>query len=190
MGVLDIDRLTVKLYADAAPPPTELVGIFHRWIQDDALPYHLPIDVADYRHVHRGPGILLVCHAGTFAFDDSDGRPGLRYRRRRRAFVDAPLADALRSLAGACERLQGAVAGGLGFARDELLLQIDDRLRAPRHPATLTALRAELASRAGALFGGGATLRLEVAGDGGDPFAARVLIDAGAGPAHWRALDS
>ena len=39
---------------------TDLVPLFHSWIQTHALADHLLIDVADYAHVHNGPGIVLV----------------------------------------------------------------------------------------------------------------------------------
>lgn len=190
MRLLDIPRMAVKLYAAPATlvEPARLVEAFHRWIQRDTLPHHLPLDVADYSHVHRGPGVLLACHAGTFTFDDADGRPGLRYRRRRAAFDAAPLPDALRSLATACAALQAEdVCGGLRFPGHELLLQIHDRLRAPRAPRTLATVRTELEATAAELFGGGAALRVEPAGEDGEPFAARVLIEGGAGPPRWGA---
>ena len=205
MGLMDSERLTVKLYVartqpvDAPPPtaappaiappavaPRELVRIFHAWIQDDRLPHHLPIDVADYSHVHRGPGIVLACHAGFFAFDAADGRPGLRYRRRRPAYDQAPLPDALRSLASACKLLQEEPGVDLPFETSELLLQVDDRLRTARPEAALDALRGELAALPEAVFGRGARLRLEAAGSAGEPFAARLRISGGTATAGWK----
>lgn len=185
MRLIDSERLTVKLYAEppAEVQPAELVGVFHRWIQDDVLPDHLPIDVADYSHVHRGPGVLLACHAGTFAFDDTDGRPGLRYRRRRPAYGEAPLPDALRSLAHAAAALQAepALRDRLRLLDDELLLQIDDRLRGPRHDVALAALRDELAGAAPTLFGEGAALEIELASGHQEPFAAWIRVHDGFG---------
>lgn len=192
MRLIDNERLTVKLYAEppADVPPDNLVATFHRWIQDDVLPDHLPIDVADYSHVHRGPGVLLACHAGTFAFDDTDGRPGLRYRRRRPAYGEAPLPDALRSLAHAAAALQDepTLRDRLRLLDDELLLQIDDRLRAPRHDATLAALRDELAGAAPTLFGEAVALEIELVSGQQEPFAARVRAHAGFGVLSGQAL--
>ena len=41
----------------------DAVAVFHQWIRDGVCPEML-IDVADYRHVPAGPGVLLIGHRG------------------------------------------------------------------------------------------------------------------------------
>jgi hypothetical protein len=80
-----LHRLSLKIFArgprDGIDPP-ELVPIFHRWIQTQAVD-GLLIDVADYAHLPEGPGAVLIAHEGNYAFDGGRGRPGLQYSRKQ-----------------------------------------------------------------------------------------------------------
>ena len=42
----------------------------------------LLIDVADYLHVHNGPGIMLIGHEADYSLDNRAGRLGLLYNRK------------------------------------------------------------------------------------------------------------
>ena len=78
-----MQHFRVKLFA-ATTPGFDLgnaIPVFHRWIQKKALP-ELLIDVADYRHVPAGPGILLVGHDSHYNLDLAKSRLGLLYTRR------------------------------------------------------------------------------------------------------------
>ncbi len=90
---MDLQRISVKLFAepnyDVKQP--EFVPIFHSWIQKQKIKDHLLIDVADYKHVPEGPGIMLVAHEGNFATDESEGEPGLLYQRKR--FLEGSLQE-------------------------------------------------------------------------------------------------
>ena len=77
-------RISVKFFVsepDAVHLPA-FIPVFHRWIQDHAVE-GLLIDVADYKHVPEGPGILLIGHEGDYSIDMAKGRPGLLYSRKR-----------------------------------------------------------------------------------------------------------
>ena len=95
---MDLQRLSIKLFAepnsDVKQP--EFVPIFHSWIQKQKIKDHLLIDVADYKHVPEGPGIMLVAHEGNFATDESEGEPGLLYQRKR--FLEGSLAERLKTV--------------------------------------------------------------------------------------------
>ncbi|MFW5924626.1 MAG: hypothetical protein ACOCV4_00580 [Myxococcota bacterium] len=142
------ERVQVKLYAQD-PSAVELdkfVPVFHRWIRDSALD-ELVIDVADYQHVHQGPGILLVGHGSDYYLDEGEGRPGLLYSRKRDFEGDgaARLADAFRRALRACQLLQQeADLEGLRFGTGEMLLRIPDRLNAPNTDETFEAAKPEL----------------------------------------------
>ena len=140
----ELVKVGVKLYCrdGAAVPLVDFIPVFHRWIQTKAIPDML-LDVADYSHVPEGPGVILVCHEGTYAIDESHGRRGLMYYRRRP--VDASLTDALRAtlktVVTAGARLEEDLRGSVSFAADELVVFANDRLLAPNDDKTRSAFR-------------------------------------------------
>ena len=81
----DIYKYGVKLFFTnpATKPLKDFIPVFHGWIQRQALPGHLLIDVHDYSHVHHGPGILLVSHEANLSIDEAEGRRGLVYVRKQ-----------------------------------------------------------------------------------------------------------
>ncbi len=79
-------KFGVKLFfTNSSRELAEFIPVFHGWIQRQALPGHLLIDVHDYSHVHHGPGILLVAHEANLSIDEAEGRPGLVYIRKQPA---------------------------------------------------------------------------------------------------------
>jgi len=77
---LNLHRISVKYFVT---DPTvvnldEIVPVFHRWIQNQSVEGFL-IDVADYKHVCQGPGVVLIGHEADYALDMTGGRPGLLY---------------------------------------------------------------------------------------------------------------
>ena len=55
--------------------------MFHSWIQEQ-VGEGLLLDVADYRHVHEGPGVILIGYEGNYSVDNTDNRLGVRYNRK------------------------------------------------------------------------------------------------------------
>ena len=41
------------------------------------------VDVADYKHIPDGPGIMLIAHEGNFSIDLENGKAGLLYTRKQ-----------------------------------------------------------------------------------------------------------
>jgi hypothetical protein len=81
---VQVQHVNIKIFAEG--PPIELGGaipVFQRWIQDSVCE-ELLIDVADYRHVPAGPGVLLVGHEANYSLDLSFNRLGLLYNRKVR----------------------------------------------------------------------------------------------------------
>lgn len=113
------------------------IPVFHRWITERLLP-ELLIDVADYSHVHEGPGVLLVGHDAIYAYDLSRGEPGLLYSRRHESGAElegiGSLDDRLRSLLycafRACDLIEAEpqLDGRVAFDRHRLELRVNDRL--------------------------------------------------------------
>jgi len=172
-------RISVKIYVDGALPSERVIPVFHRWIREKVLD-ELAIDVADYGHVHHGPGVVLVGHAFDYFFEDSEGRQGLSYARKR----DAPppeerLLDAVRrALSGARRLEQDPALVGLRFRADELRVTLPDRLNAPREGAGFETLKTELSPIVGRLSNGGSA-SVEELGTSRDPVSASVKIAGG-----------
>lgn len=156
-----LQRFGLKLFADpaSAGAPSTIVPVFHKWIQERAVP-GLLIDVADYTHLVDGPSVLLVAHEANYAIDETGGRPGLSYTRKqpldgtfgeRLAVAAAALIAAARRLEQDTTRMTG---GGIAFLADEIEFAANDRLAAPRTADTESALRNELTAFGGRLFGG------------------------------------
>jgi len=173
----------VKIYASegASVETDAIVRVFHGWIQAHTLPEIL-IDVADYSHVHEGPGVLLVCHGAQYALDSSEGRLGLLYARKRagpKGELAHTLETSLRAALGACRMLEedSALGGRLRFRGDELRLSLQNRLAAPNEPATYARIEPEIAHVLGRLFGD-AKLAVEREPDAREAFGLRVRAPA------------
>ncbi len=121
-------RIYIKAFAQEGMDQvrdSEFIPIFQGWIRDSALEGTW-IDVADYGHVHQGPGVLLAGHDGHLMTDREDGRLGLLYQSRR----SQGLAPDLKRLLSACALLESApsLSGRLKFSMDKLLVGVNDRL--------------------------------------------------------------
>lgn len=89
-------KFGIKLFITnpAAKPLKDFIPVFHGWIQQQALPGHMLLDVHDYSHVHHGPGILLVSHEANLNIDEADGRRGLVYLRKQPGTLNDTIAAA------------------------------------------------------------------------------------------------
>jgi hypothetical protein len=106
------------------------------------------IDVAEYRHVPAGPGILLIGLEANYSLDDRENRLGLLYNRKTAldGTFQSRLAQAHESALEACDRLENdpAFGGKLRFDRDKVEVFINDRLLAPNTAETWQSLKPEL----------------------------------------------
>lgn len=149
-GLADLVKLDLKVLAssESAAAPEEFIPVFHRWITERVLP-ELLIDVADYSHVHEGPGVLLVGHDAIYAYDESRGEPGLLYSRRRETApetagirtLDERLESLLLCAFRACDQIEAEpqLDGRVAFDRHRIELRVNDRL-VPRDDETASAL--------------------------------------------------
>lgn len=116
-----------------------LIPVFHNWIEEQVFD-ELLLDVADYRHVPAGPGVVLIGHQANYSVDNTDERLGVRYNRK--AVVNGSNQDALRQAVRAsliaCERLETEprLEGTLRFNGQEMELFVNDRLLAPNRNST------------------------------------------------------
>jgi len=140
---MQLQHVNIKMFVEGplAVDPDRFIDIFHAWIKDKMLD-GLLIDVADYRHVPAGPGVMLIGLEGDYNLDNASDRWGLRYNRK--AALDGSNEDrfrqAIQAAAKACLLLEETLAteSTLKFCRDEFELCINDRAYAPNTPDTLS----------------------------------------------------
>jgi hypothetical protein len=154
-----LQHVNVKLFlADAAGLDLEpLIPVFHSWITGGAF-NELLLDVADYRHVPSGPGVVVIGHEADYAVDNAGGRLGVRYNRKTEVEGDNSFAlqQAARAALRACRRLEEEprLGGKLSFNGREIEIFVNDRLLAPNRAETFEAVRPDLEPFARKLFGG------------------------------------
>ena len=129
-----LGRYCLKFYASdpGILDLAEAIPIFHRWIQSNRVD-GLLIDVADYRHVPDGPGVVLIGHEADYFLDEMEGPLGLLYNRKREAEGSNVyrLRRAMKSALVACRALEQEpelVAKKFRFAGGRLRFIINDRL--------------------------------------------------------------
>jgi len=173
-------RINAKLFVtdETAVSLTNIIPVFHRWIQTQAVE-GLLIDVADYKHVEDGPGILIIGHEGDYALDQENGRSGLLYTRKRE-WPTPEFKDRLRlviSLAvQATQILANEESLGLEFRTDELGLIFPDRLNAPNTPETLAALQDDITAVLAEIYGSDGITLTATSNDVKRPFAVQGTI--------------
>jgi len=157
---MELQHVNVKLYLrdPQAVKLEALVPVFHGWIQSKVCE-ELMIDVADYRHVHAGPGVVLVGHQADYSVDNTDNRLGVRYNRK--ATLEGSNRDrfsqALRATVRACQRLEAdeKLSGSLRVNRQEMKLFVNDRMLAPNSGRLTDSVQGELRDFFGSIVGGG-----------------------------------
>jgi hypothetical protein len=146
---INLQHVNVKLLA-RDPEGVELeplIPVFHGWIRDRVFE-ELLLDVADYRHVHEGPGVMVIGHQANYSVDNTDGRLGVRYNRK------APLegtnqdrfSQAARAAIAAFQRLEAepGLKNNLRFGGNEIELFVNDRLAAENNESTRQAVEPEV----------------------------------------------
>jgi hypothetical protein len=163
MSTIELQHINAKLllkHEDALGIALDLdpvIPVFHSWIQQQVAD-ELLLDVADYRHVQSGPGIVLIGHEADYGLDNADGRLGVRYNRK--AILEGSnqdrLAQAARAAVAASQRLQQdtRLDGKCNFNGRDIEIFVNDRLLAPNNAATREALRPEFRAFGKKLFGG------------------------------------
>jgi len=160
---MDVYKIAVKIFAVAdISAPRAFVAIFHRWIQNQSVPGHRLIDVADYGHVAAGPGTVLVSSEANFCMDRGANRLGLLYSRKLP--LPGEFRDRLRAATGealaAAAKLEREpeVARKLKFKTDEILIRLNDRLLAPPNDQTVAAATPDVQAVAKRLWGEAAVI--------------------------------
>ena len=106
---MELEHVNVKLLIDNSEEIDlePLIPVFHSWIQEQVCE-ELLLDVADYRHVYAGPGVVLIGHEADYGVDNTDNQLGVRYNRK--AALPGSNQDrftqATRAALTACQRLE------------------------------------------------------------------------------------
>lgn len=153
---MEAQHINVKVFVEGelGVDAGEFIGVFQRWVKEQHRE-ELLIDMADYRHVPNGPGVMCVGLEADYAMDHRSGRWGLLYNRK------APLAgsngermaQALRAAASACEKLEAEVQG-LKFSRMEFEVLVNDRGAVSNSAADWEAFKGEVEGFVKGLGGG------------------------------------
>ena len=157
---MELQHVNVKLFVEGelTVDPARFIEVFHAWIREDRLD-ELLIDVADYRHVPNGPGVMLVAHEADYCMEDTGGRHGLRYSRKEA--LDGSnqdrFAQALAAALTASQLLEAHFAkeGPLRFSRQSFELSVNDRALAPNTTETFDACKGDIQDFLDASFGAG-----------------------------------
>jgi hypothetical protein len=175
---MELQHLNVKLVVKEPEEAAldSLIPLFQNWIEKQELE-ELLLDVADYRHVHAGPGVILVGHQANYSVDHTDERWGVRYNRK--AAINGSnqdrLRQAMRAAAIACQHLEAEprLGGKIQFDGQEMEFFVNDRLLAPHSDSIAEALLPEFDAFFEKLFRGSEYL-LTSAGDPRKPFGVSV----------------
>lgn len=166
-------RLQIKYFLEN-PDDVDMsvfIGVFQRWIQQNRLG-GLMIDVADYRHVPNGPGVVLIGDESDYALDSAGGRLGLLFTRKRRRDItfQAQLKTSFHLALTACHLIETEAPGkqkkALKYRADEVEIRFSDRLQFPNRPETFDAVREDLSAVIEEVYG---DVPVRLAPVGGDP---------------------
>ena len=143
---MNLQHIAFKIFVDGELTADweQFINVFHGWVAAQSMP-EMMIDVADYRHVPNGPGVVMVGHHADYYMDNTDGKPGLRYVCKVEKGGDNfdRIQQAFAAAASACTRLESEISG-LRFSRQDFEVTINDRGLAPNNDATRSAIGAEL----------------------------------------------
>jgi hypothetical protein len=174
---MNLQHINIKILVDGdrAIDWERLIRVFHGWTAAQSMP-EMMIDVADYRHVPNGPGVVLVGHEADYSLDDTGGRPGLRYncKAEQPGNNEDRFRQAFAAVATASARLEAELPG-LTFRRTEFEFAINDRALAPNTEETRAAVDAELPGMLESVFGQG-DIRIKYESDPRRLFGADITL--------------
>lgn len=153
---MDLQKVSLKILSDA-PVTLNLdpfLKIFARWRVQDW------VDLADYAHMTRGPGIVLIGHRANFSFDMGTSAPGVLYVSKKD--LEGSAEDRLRTVFRDCFALTRRLLAEPEFPAQvhlrtgSLELAFNDRLETPHTEATDRALRPAVEAVLEQIYGAGA----------------------------------
>jgi len=160
---MDIQKVTLKLFTDE-PATVNLdpfLAIFARWRHDRADPAEW-VDLADYAHVSKGPGVVLIGQQGNLAIDFSEPGAGILWSNKRhlQGDIEQRIFETFRrTVRLACRLISEPeypepFKARVGFWE----LSFNDRLNLPNNSDTDRMLRAPTEAVLNSLLGSGSYL--------------------------------
>jgi hypothetical protein len=156
---MNLQHVNFKLRIDTTGMPdlAPLIPVFHSWIRGQVFG-DLLLDIADYRHVPAGPGVIVIGQAGDYSVDQTDNRVGVRYNRKAplEGSNQQRLQQAARAALIAAQRLEteNALGGAFRFNGRDIDFFLNDRLLAPNRESTREEAQPELDEFFSKLFDG------------------------------------
>ena len=152
---MNVQHINIKFFIEN-PDEVKLEDyseVFNNWIQRHVTE-ELLVDVADYQHVHNGPGMILIGHEANYSLDNMTGRLGLLYNRKAQldGSIQEKLAQAARAVLTAAQLLEEE--NGIEFNGQEAQIIINDRLLIPNTTETFATLEPEFRRFLDKLYGG------------------------------------
>lgn len=154
----NLQHVNVKFFLEDADAVDleKAIHVFHSWIQEQKLD-DLLIDVADYRHVPSGPGVILIGHNAQYSFDNAEGQLGVLYNRKAPMETSGAelIASSLRAAFHICRLLmkEETFQGKIKFAKDRLQFIVNDRLLAPNNEESYKQLLPQFSAALAKVFG-------------------------------------
>jgi hypothetical protein len=152
---MDLQHINLKFFIENGESLNleSFHGVFNKWIQK-SLTDDLLVDVAEYLHVHNGPGILLIGYNANYSLDNTAGRLGLLYNRKEKVTGtnQQKLAQAAHAALSVMQILEKE--NRVRFIGNEVQLIINDRLLTPNTAETFSELKSDLEAFFGTLFKG------------------------------------
>lgn len=154
---MDLERINVKFFVEdpSGIQVEAFIHVFNAWIQASEGQYY---DIADYSHVHSGPGILLIAHDANISMDNTGSRLGLLYNRKQplQGSNGDKLLEVFKAALENCRRIEEEplLRGRIKFRGNEALFLVNDRLLAPNGEETFRVLRPDLEGLARVLYAG------------------------------------
>jgi hypothetical protein len=163
---IDLQRIQIKILSNA-PGGLDLnpfIEIFGRWRGEKSHPAQW-VDLADYAHVPRGPGIVLVGFNANFSFDmtaDSNGAgesPGTLYFAKKGLLgsYSERILSAMKTCLTLSQRLvaEREFPPAVVLQPGSLEIRFPDRLLTPNSPSVHERLRPALEESLTRLYGAG-----------------------------------
>jgi hypothetical protein len=157
----NLQRIQIKILADA-PPGLSLepfLEIFGRWRHEKDDPAQW-VDLADYAHMSRGPGVVLIGHRISIGFDTDAPQPGIIFTARKglSGSHGEKIFAAFRRCLELAKRLteEKTFPANVRLHTGEIELRFNDRLATPNAASTDAELRPAVTQVLNTLFGSGA----------------------------------
>ena len=160
---MKLQKINVKLFTHTGQKIVldPFLDIFARWREDATHPGRW-IDLADYAHVAKGPGIMMIGKQGNLGLDLADPGPGILYANKRD--LDGPAEDRVTETFRRCLTLTEALTAEPEYPQELSPrpgfweLSFNDRLETPNTDETDRLLRPAIEATIERLLGSNHTL--------------------------------